>query len=348
VPDGATVDVRLTAYISGYEPNIDWFSVDPMTGALSATGSLASFGTSPSFLAVNPGGTNLYAVDENTPGRVGAYSVALDGGSLSFLNAVSSGGDGPPFVSVDATGKFVFVANYTSGSVAVLPVQADGSLGAATDTESVGAEAHMILADPTNHFVFVPCLGADYVAQFVFDATTGELTPNATPHVATAAGAGPRHLAFHPNGRFAYLINETNSTMSLYSFDATNGTLSVQQTVSTIPSGFTGVNTAAEVHVHPSGAWVVGSNRGDDSLVVFSVDPSTGLMTLSGFTPSGGMTPRAFNFDPSGTFLYAANEGTGNVVPFRFDPTTGALTAVSMPVLLSSASFVGVVPPPGP
>ena len=177
----------------------------------------------------------------------------------------------------------------------------------------------MILTDPTNHFAFVPCKGADYVAQFLFDATTGQLTPNAVPMVATATGAGPRHLAFHPNGRFAYLINETNSTMSLYGFDSTHGTLTEMQTVSTIPSSFTGTNTAAEVHVHPSGAWLFGSNRGDDSIVVYRLNASTGEMTLVGFTPSGGDSPRDFTLNPTGAFLYAANQDAGNVVPFRFE-----------------------------
>jgi 6-phosphogluconolactonase len=346
--DASKPGARLIAYASGYGPNIDWFSVDGSTGALTLVGDIAAFGTSPSFLAVSPDVTHLYAVDENTPGRVGAYTIDATSGSLAFLGAVSSGGDGPPFVSVDATGKFVLVANYGDGSVSVLPVQADGSLAAAVDTKSVGVEAHMILTDPTNHFAFVPCLGSDYVAQFLFDATTGKLTPNAVPHVATASGAGPRHLAFHPNGRLAYLINETNSTLSLYGFDSTQGTLTEIQTVSTIPSTFTATNTAAEVRVHPSGSWVFGSNRGDDSIVVFSADPKSGSLTLVGFTPSGGMTPRDFTLDPSGTFLYAANQGTGNVVPFRFDSKAGTLTSVDTAVTVPSASFVGLAALPSP
>jgi 6-phosphogluconolactonase len=340
--DAAKQPGKVIAYASGYAPNIDWFSVDADAGGLTSAGSVASFGTSPSFLAVNPRATNLYAVDENTPGQVGAYSVDATTGSLGFLGAVSSGGDGPPFVSVDATGKWVLVANYTSGSVSVLPVQTNGSLGTAAETDTVGMEAHMILTDPTNHFAFVPCKGSDYVAQFLFDASSGKLTPNAVPTVATATGAGPRHLAFHPNGRLAYLINETNSTMSLYAFDSTAGTLTEMQTLSTIPTTFTGTNTAAEVHVHPSGAWLFGSNRGDDSIVVFSLD-AAGSMTLVGFTPSGGMEPRDFTLDATGTFLYAANETTGNVVPFRFDAVKGTLTAVATSVTVPMASFIGLV-----
>jgi 6-phosphogluconolactonase len=346
--DASRARAMWVAYASGYGPDIDWYSVDRKTGALTSKGYVASFGSSPSFLAVSPDARHLYAVDETTPGRVGAYTIDPASGSLAFLGAVSSGGDGPPFVSVDATGKFVLVANYGDGSVSVLPVQADGSLASAVDTETVGAEAHMILTDPTNHFAFVPCKGADYVAQFLFDETRGKLTPNAVPVVSTAAGAGPRHLAFHPNGRFAYLINETNSTMTLYAFDSTSGTLSPMQTVSTIPKTFTATNTAAEVRVHPSGAWLFGSNRGNDCIVVFSLDAKTGRMTLAGFTPSGGMTPRDFTLDPTGTLLYVANQGSGSVVPFRFDSGAGTLAAVAAPVPVPMASFVGIAVLPGP
>lgn len=333
----------LVAYASGYGPNIDVYAVDASTGALSPTSSVAAFGPSPSFLAVDRAAAHLYAVDESTAGRVGAYSIAPATGALTFLNAVSSGGDGPPFVTLDRSGAFALVANYGDGSVSVLPVQADGSLAAATTTLSVGTNAHMFVTDLSNRFAFVPCLGSDYVAQFLFDASTGALTPNAVPHVSTAAGAGPRHLAFHPDGKVAYLINETNSTLSTYALDPDAGTLSELQTISTILDGFTGTNTAAEVWVHPSGAWVLGSNRGDDSLVVFSVDASTGELTPVGSTKSGGTTPRDFTVDATGTLVYAANEGTGNVVPFRFDAATGALTATASAVDVTMASFVGVV-----
>ena len=334
---------RLVAYASGYGPDIQWLSVDYTTGGLTAVGSVVSFGTAPSFLAVDPAGKHLYA-DENTPGRVGAYAIDASSGALTFQNAVSSGGDGPPFVSVDPQGRWVLVANYTSGTVAVLPIQGDGSLGSAVDTETVGANAHMILADPSDHFVFVPCLGADYVAQYLFDATTGQLTPSAVPHLATAAGAGPRHLAFRPDGKTVYLIDETASTMTALAFDATAGTLTASQTVSTLPAGFTGTNTAAEVHVHPSGKWLFGSNRGDDSIVVFALDGG-GAMTVQGFAKTGGTTPRDFALDPTGTWLYAANEGTGDVVVFAFDATVGTLTPLvgaGATVTVPSASFVGI------
>ncbi len=334
---------RLVAYTGGYASKITWLSVDGATGALSPSGSIASFGSSPSFLAHNAAMTNLYAVDENATGRVGAYTIDADSGALSFLNAVSSGGNGPAFLSLDGTGKFVLVANYNDGTVAVLPIDAAGRVAAATDMRTVGSEAHMIVSDPTNKFVFVPCKGADYVAQFLFDAGSGKLTPNTVPHVMTAAGAGPRHIAFHPNGHLAYLINETNSTMTAFSLDTTAGTLTEIETQSTLPAGSdAGTNTAAEVWVHPSGRWVLGSNRGDDSIVVFSIAPATGKMTRVGLTKTGGKTPRDFTFDPTGTWLYAADQDSSLVVPFRFDATSGSLTPLGGAVTVSNASFVGV------
>jgi 6-phosphogluconolactonase len=341
--DGASPVGPLVAYASGYAQAIDRFAVDESTGALSATGSTPSFGTSPSFLAIDPSATNLYALDENTAGRVGAYAIDRATGALTFLGSVSSGGDGPAFLTVDGSGKYVLVANYGDGTVSVLPVQAGGGVGAPLATLAVGANAHMIVPDPSNRFVFVPCLGADYVAQFVFDAGTGKLTPNATPHVATAAGAGPRHIAFHPNGKLAYLINETNSTITAYAFDPSAGTLGEIETQTTLPAGFTGTNTAAEIWVHPSGAWLFGSNRGDDSIAVFAIDPATGKMTAKGHTKTGGQTPRDFTLDRTGTWLYAANQASGSIVPFRFDASQGTLTAVAAPVTLTSPSFVGLV-----
>jgi len=337
----AGAPTHLVAYASGYGPNIQWLSVNSTTGATASVGSVASFGSAPSFLAVDAAAKHLYAVDENATGQVGAYAIDAATGALSFQNAVSSGGNGPPFVTVDGSGKWVLVANYGDGTVSVLPVMGDGSLAAPVQTLSAGSEAHMIKPDPSNRFVFVPCKGADYIAQYVFDATMGKLTPNATPTVATASGAGPRHIAFHPSLSVAYVIAENASTVTSYAFDTSAGTLSPTQTISTLPSGFTGTNTGAEVHVHPSGKWLFASNRGDDSIAVIALD-AAGAMTVHGFTKSGGTTPRDFSLDPSGALLYAANQGNGNVVPFLFDAASGSLTAAAgSPVGVPMASFVG-------
>lgn len=333
----------LVVYASGYGPDINLYPLDASTGALGAPTTTQAFSDNPSFLAINREVTHLYAVDEDTAGQVGAYTIDPKTGALTFQNSVSSGGNGPPFLGLDRSESFLLVANYGDGTVSVVPVKADGSLSAPTSTLQVGMNAHMIIADPSNQFVFVPCLGADYVAQFLFDAKTGTLTPNAVPHVLAASGAGPRHLAFHPNGKFVYLVNETNSTLTLYTLDSTAGTLTEVQTVPTTPSGFSGTNTAAEVWVHPSGSWVLASNRGDDSIVVFAIDPTTGKVSSPTFTKSGGTTPRDFTIDPTGRFVFAANQDSGNVVPFTFDATTGALTAAGSPMSLTMASFVGVV-----
>jgi 6-phosphogluconolactonase len=336
----AGASMHLVAYASGYGPNIQWLSVDASSGATAAVGSVASFGSAPSFLAVDAAARHLYAVDENASGQVGAYAIDPAAGALTFQNAVSSGGNGPPFVTLDGSGKWVLVANYGDGTASVLPVKSDGSLGAPVQTLSPGANAHMIAPDPSNRFVFVPCLGSDWIAQYVFDAASGMLTPNGVPHVATASGAGPRHIAFHPTLDVAYVVAEKASTITAYALDPNAGTLSPTQTISTLPSGFSGTNTAAEIHVHPSGKWLFASNRGADDIAVFSLD-AAGAMTAHGFTPSGGTTPRDFSLDPSGSLLYAANQGTGNVVPFRFDAASGSLTTAGAALTVPSASFVG-------
>jgi 6-phosphogluconolactonase len=332
---------RLVAFASGYGPSLYTFAVDPTTGALSPLSTVASFGSSPSFLAPNPAMTFLYAVDENQTGRVGAYRIDGDSGALALLGAVSSGGSGPAFVGLDRSGRYVFAANYTDGSVTVFPVQADGSLGAPTDHQAAGGEAHMAITDPSNAYLFVPCKADDRIQRFAFDAATGKLGA-ATSAAVTASGAGPRHLAFHPSGKWAYLINETNSTMTAYAYDAASGALTAIVTRSTLPPGFQGTNTAAEVWVHPSGRWVVGSNRGADDLVVFAIDANTGGIASAGFTAAGGMAPRDFAFDPTGTWLYAADEDSGAIVPFRFDAVAGSLSPVGHAVNVAQASYVGL------
>lgn len=338
----------LVAFASGYGANLHVLTVDPASGVLTPAGTSPAGDPSPSFLAVRPGATHLYAVGEATAGRVGAYAIDRTRGTLSYLGGVSSQGDGPAHVSVDATGKWVMVANYGDGSVAVLPIAADGKLGAPSDTRAVGANAHMIVADPSNKFVFVPCLGADYVAQFTFDATTGKLTPNTPANVATAAGAGPRHLAMHPDGAHAYLINEKASTVTSLALDTSTGRLSALDTVSTLPVGFSGSNTGAEVWVHPSGKFVYASNRGDDSIAVFTVDAATGKLTPKAHTKTAGTIPRSFTLDPAGAFLYAANQGSGTLTSFAIDPAQGTLTKAAGGAAVASVTFVGLVWLPGP
>ncbi len=302
----------------------------------------------PSFLAIHPSLRFLYAVNEiwggGKEGTVSAFAIQLDG-SLRFLNLQPSKGIGPCHLTVDKTGKFVLVANYGSGSVAVLPILPDGRLGETTCTiqhegksanpqRQEGPHAHSINLDPANKFAIVADLGIDKLLVYQFDATKGTLKTNDPPFVATAPGAGPRHVAFHPNGKFVYAINELNSTVTAYRYDAAKGTLTEIQTVSTLPEGFTGTNTTAEVQVHPSGRFLYGSNRGHDSIAIFTID-SEGKLTSIGHQPTQGKTPRNFGIDPTGTYLLAANQDSDNLVVFRIDPQTGKLepTGLTLEIL---------------
>lgn len=338
-PDAA-VPGHVVAYVAGYGPNIAWLDLDTATGALVPVGSIAAAQAQPSFLAMT--GTHLYAVSESG-NRVGAYRIDRATGALTFVDDAASGGTGPAHLSVDRAGKFVLVANYGSGAIAVLPIRSDGGVGAATQMLTAGANAHMILAAPGNQHVLVPCKGADYIAQYTFDPATGTLDPNSVPRVMTAAGAGPRHLAFAPDGAHAYLVNENDSTLVALAFDASTGRLSALQTLSTRATGATGANTGAEVAVHPSGKWVYASNRGDNDIAVFSIAPATGMVAATSHTPTGGMTPRAFAIDPTGKWLFAANQGSNTVIAFAIDPGTGGLTRTGAPLSATQPSFVGFV-----
>lgn len=336
-PDAATPS-RFVAYVSG-GADIAWYDVDKTSGALTPISSIAAFRTGANFLAFRGIG-HLYAVTSGN--RVGAYSIDATTGALTFINDVGTGGTGPAHVSVDRTGKYVFVANYGSGDVSVMPFQPNGGLAAATQTDASGANAHQILTNASGNYVFVPCLGDDKVAQYRFDTASGVLTANG--QLDTANGAGPRHLAFSPHGKYAYLINEQNSTLYALAYDTTTGRLSeLQPPLSTRATGATGTNTTAEVVVHPSGAFVYGSNRGDDNIAVFAIDQTTGKLTLVDHTSTQGMTPRNFTIDPTGTLLYAANQNSGTVVPFAINPTTGKLTPTAAPITVPTPQFVGIL-----
>jgi len=338
-PVDAAVPAHVVTYVSGYGPNIAWLDLNVTTGALTAVASLPSALASPSYLAMT--GTHLYSASEGAS-RISAYAIDQTTGALTFINDQPSGGDGPAHVAVDRAGKFVLVANYGNGMIAVLPIRADGGLSAPKQTINAGANAHQILTDPSNTHVLVPCKGANYVAQYLFDPATGTLTANAVPRLVTAAGAGPRHLAFAPDGAHAYLVNELDSTIVALAYDGATGRLSTLQTVSTRAAGATGANTGAEIAVHPSGKWVWTSNRGDNNLAAFSI-ASSGMVTAAGHTPSGGMTPRAFAIDPTGAWLFAANQGSSTVTTFAIDKTTGALAARGTPLAATQPSFVGFV-----
>mgnify|MGYP001626248582 CR=1 FL=1 len=311
----------------------------------------------PSFLAIHPTGRFLYAVNElwdGKEGKVSAFAIQPDG-SLQPLNQQPSKGIGPCHLTVDKTGKFVLVANYGSGSVAVLPILSDGRLGEATcsiqhEGKSInpqrqeGPHAHSINLDPKNKFAIVADLGIDKLLVYRFDAMKGALEPNDPPFVKTAPGAGPRHTAFHPSGKFVYAINELNSTVTSYRYDGEKGILTELRTVSTLPDGFSGSNTTAEVQVHPSGKFLYGSNRGHDSVAVFAINESTGELTPLGHQPTQGRTPRNFGIDPTGTYLFAANQDSDNIVVFRIDARTGKLELTGITVEVPTPVCVKFLP----
>ncbi len=326
-------------YVSGYSTTIARYTLDLATGTLNAMGTTGATG-SPSFLAVDPAHRHLYAVDE-TNSRVEAFAIDATTGALTHIGTdAPSGGTGPAHLTVDASGKWVLVANYGSGDVGVLPIAADGSVGNGT-THHAGMNAHEVVLDATDHFAWVPCLGSDYVAEYTFDAASGALAPPTPATVATPAGSGPRHLALHPTRALAYVIEETDSMVGAYTIDA-GGKLTLLQRYSTRAAGASGTNTGAEVQVHPNGRFVYVSNRGDDDIGVFSIN-NDGTLTSLAHTKTGGQTPRMFSIEPSGKWLLVANQTSGDVRVFAIDAMGGTITAAGGPVMATMPSFVGVV-----
>jgi 6-phosphogluconolactonase len=329
--------------LQGQGKGIHAFRLDPSTGALRESGITGGVRNS-SYLAFDPSRRFLYCVNElkefegAASGAVSAFSVDKASGTLSFINMKASRGTDPCHLRVDATGRNLLVANFASGSVSVLPIGADGALGDAVDFKQhagssvdprrqAGPHAHAVEIDRENRHVFVPDLGLDRVLIYRFDPATGRLVENEQqPFVATAPGAGPRQLVFHPGGRFAYLINELNSTLTAYSYEAEAGRLSELETLPTLPADFSGPSTCAEVQVHPSGRFLYGSNRGHDSLALYALG-ADGRMTPIGHESTRGRIPRNFDISPDGRFLAAANQDSHSIVMFRIDEATGRLTA---------------------
>jgi 6-phosphogluconolactonase len=337
-------------YVSGYRPEIAIFRLDTAAGTLSPVAKATEVGEQPSFLAWDPGGRFLFAVDETDPGRVRSFAIDRRTGGITPLNDVPAMGSITAHLSTDKTGRWLLVANYgdqKQGNVAAIPIGADGRLGAAVDTREfgLGTMAHFISTDPGNRFAFVPLKGGPAVAQLVFDAATGRLTPNTPPQVGAVAGAGPRHMDFHPNGRFAYVINELDLTMTAFSYDAKSGQLREMQVLSTLPAAADRVGaSAADVHVHRSGRFLYGSNRGHNTIAIFRL-AEDGRMTLVGHEARNIQRPRNFTIDPTGTLMLVANQDAANVAIFRIDQKTGALEPVGTPTPVGpNPSFVGVLP----
>jgi 6-phosphogluconolactonase len=346
----AEVLVYVGTYTNRGSEGIYIYRLDPATGGLKQVAKSPRL-TNPSFVAIAPNGRYVYAVREGggPAGAIVALSRNPATNELTILNEQPSGGQGPCYVSVDREGRFVLAANYNSGSVALLPVADDGRLQPAScviqdEGSSVnasrqkGPHAHSIVLDPANRYVFTPDLGIDKIMIYRLDREHGKLVPNDLPFAKVEPGSGPRHFTFHPDGKHAYVIEEISCTVTAFAYDAEAGTLKTLQKISTLPKDFKGTNTAADIHVHPSGKFLYGSNRGHDSIACFAIDAKTGELSLTGFTPTQGKNPRNFAIDPSGTFLLAANQDGNNIVSFRIDPETGKLTPtgqvcqVSMPV----------------
>lgn len=350
------VEGRPFVYVGTFDDAIYVFRLNVESGALTPVGAPVSANPSPAFLAFAPSGRVLVAVNEaddvdgSGAGAVSSFRIDAATGELSFVNRVSSTGAGPAHVAVDQTGKFALVANYNGGNIAVLPLAANGTLSNAVDgaDHGDGAQSHQVMLDPSNRFLFVPNKGRSDVAQYRFNADSGDITPNEPAAVALAQGAGSRHLAFHPSGAFAYVINELDDTVTALAFDAQSGTLEQLQTLSTLPDGVNGgSNTGAEIQVSASGRFVYGSNRGHDSIVIYAVDPATGRLSVLGHQPTGGGTPRSFHLEPSGKLLLVANQDSNEVVTFRVDAQSGLLTELST-TTAPSPSFVGVLYLPEP
>jgi 6-phosphogluconolactonase len=321
---------------------------------------LAAETTNPSFLVIDPKNRFLYAVNEiseyegQKTGGVSAFAINHKTGKLTFLNEVSSGGPGPCHIAFDRTGRYVLVANYDGGSIAVYPVMSDGRLGAPSATiqhTGHGADperqsrphAHWISTSPDNRFALAVDLGLDKVVVYRFDQGKGTLTPNDSTFGAVDPGAGPRHFAFHPNRKFGYVINELGSTITAFSYDAKAGALQKMQTISTLPDDFKGKNDTAEIVVHPNGKFLYGSNRGHDSIAVFAIDKAKGTLQRIDDVSVQGNTPRSFEIDPSGSYLFAAAQDSDKVVVFRIDSATGRLTATGEVLQVPSPVCVRLV-----
>jgi len=329
--------VYVGTYTRQTSKGIYAYRFEGATGKLTPIG-LAVETSNPSFLAVHPNQRFVYAVGEGSTGITSAFAIEPGTGKLKLLNSVSSKGNGPCHVAFDKTGKWIFVANYGSGSIAAFPVRADGTLGEASasiqhsgssvDTRrQEGPHAHSVNISPDNRFLVATDLGLDETLVYRFDLSKGALTPNDPPFAKSAAGLGPRHFTFSPNGKFAYVVNEMKSSVTAFSYDKSRGTLKEIQTLSALPDNFSGSNSGAEIVIHPDGQFLYSSNRGHDSIAVFGVDPKSGMLKSNTWIGTGGKTPRSFAIDPTGRYLFAANQNSDSVVVFRIDQTTGGLRA---------------------
>jgi len=343
----------------GESKGIYVFTFDEATGALSQPRLAAVIGN-PGFLAMHPGKPVVYSVagariaDGAWKEDVAAFALQQDG-SLVLLNTQPSQSSGPCHISVDAGGRVLLLANYNGGTVVSYPIHDDGSLGPAASTvqhqgssvnprRQTSPHPHGIHPDPTGSYVYAVDLGMDQVVIYRLDATTGRLTPGRPAHTTTEPGGGPRHLAFHPNGRYAYVNLEITSRVAAYRVDAATGALQGFQVVSSLPPGvIVEGNSTAEIMVHPNGRFLYVSNRGHDSIAVFAISPEDGSLRFIEATPTGGRQPRHFSLSPDARFLVAANQNSGNVTVFRIDAERGTLSRTDGEVVVDRPTYVGFV-----
>ena len=333
-----SIDVYFGTYTSGNNGSKGIYRsvLNTDTGEL-ATPVLAAEAKNPSFLEIHPNGKFLYAVSESGgAGIVSAYAIDSETKNLKLLNSQPSGGSGPCHVNIDYTGKNVLIANYGSGSASVIPIKPDGSLAKPTgfvqhEGSSINPQrqksphAHSINVSPDNRFAFVADLGLDKVMIYKLDVDKGTITANDPAYAKVKPGAGPRHFSFGVDGKYAYVINELDATITAFSYEPLSGTLTEIQTITTLPDEFAGRNSCAEVRVHPSGRFLYGSNRGHNSIAVYRINKSKGTLTFVEHEKAEIKTPRNFNIDPTGKFCLVANQGGNSVVVFQINPKTGAL-----------------------
>ncbi|MBA9078174.1 lactonase family protein [Rufibacter quisquiliarum] len=351
--------VYVGTYAKPDAESIFAFRLNEQTGELTRVISVKG-GENPSFLALDKDRQHLYAVNETAQfqgqkgGGVSAFSIDQRTGNLTLLNQQPTLGGAPCYISLDHSEKVALVANYSGGNVTAFRIEADGKLSAPTDSdqhegsgprkEQKTAHAHCIVPDPKNDFALAVDLGIDQIIGYKLDKANGKLERQAQPAFTAKPGAGPRHLTFHPNKRFAYVISELNSTLTALTYNAATGTFTEVETVSTLPAGFTGESFCADVHVSEDGRFVYGSNRGHNSIVVFAIDQTSGKLTLVQHENVQGNWPRNFGFSPSGKTLLVANQRSNNITTFKVDPQTGKLTYTGKSVELPSPVFVQVVP----
>ena len=344
-----------TLYVGTYtqrdSEGIYIFRFDTESGSLRRQAVVAGH-DNPSFLALHPAGEILYAVNEDLEaGQVSSFAIDRESGGLTFLNRQPTYGAAPCHLAVEPGGATLVVANYYSGNVVVYPLNADGEIGeflaniqhhgsGPNQERQEAAHAHSATISPDGNRVYVADLGIDKV--MIYRIVGGRLEANDPDHTPVHAGAGPRHFDFHPNGRFAYIINELDLTVTACAYDADSGALTPLQTCSTLPDGVVDRSgySCADIHVSPDGRYVYGSNRGHDTIAIFSVDQESGRLTAAGHASTRGRTPRNFTLDPTGAWLLAANQDSDDISVFRRDADSGQLTPVGetvwapMPVCL--------------